>query len=169
MKYKKKVESQLNQVVEECIASGKDSQEAILLLLEKVRKDNYLYDELLGPYEHRAAQELVLLKTQDIRSKIWDSKQNQQSNARVKHLAEVHSILLMDFPLPGGVRLGEATKGQVTEASEYYIRRGKNMLWKGKFLERVAKPMQNNESVKSRFDEKKLQKLHKQEEGKNKE
>ena len=71
--------------------------------------------------------------------------------------------------MPGGVRLGEATKGQVTEASEYYIRRGKNMLWKGKFLERVAKPMQNNESVKQRFDEKKLQKLHKQEEGKNKE
>ena len=99
MKDIKKVESTLNQVVEECIALGKDSQEAILLLLEKVRKDNYLYDELLGPYEHRAAQELVLLKTQDIRSKIWDSKQNQQSNARVKHLAEVHSILLMDFPL----------------------------------------------------------------------
>ena len=80
---------------------------------------------------------------------------------RVAALAEGNAAMLMDFPLPGGKRLGEATADEVRTAAEFYSKQAGNMAHKARWLSMIAARVKDK-TVKDALTEKKLRELQKE-------
>jgi hypothetical protein len=80
---------------------------------------------------------------------------------RIAALADGNKEILMNFPLwVGGKRLKEATKNEIADAAQKYLKQGNDMVFKGRWLNLVAASVPENKKAGEVLNEIKLRKLH---------
>lgn len=70
-----------------------------------------------------------------------------------------YSDMLLDFVLPGGKRLRDATGGEVGAAALYYLKQAKDMRHKGVWLQLIQKRVPDGVTVGKALDEPTLREL----------
>jgi hypothetical protein len=131
-------ESLLHQAARECLKkSDGTSQAAAALLIKRIRRDRVLRDEITDSH-------LPALCTQYIRQMMGTNRRAAFPTGIVavsKFGALLHSVgqEWLDFPLPGGLRLAEASRAELIEASERYMGQSKTMLRRARWLRLCAR------------------------------
>lgn len=141
-------------------AAGGDIAQAAALLEQAVRKDKALWKALLDPLVAYACREAVLKQQREKRDRIWNppsvDRPGITNEARARILAA--SNLLM-FPLPIGKTLGDATRGEIIEASELYRKQSKDMAHKARWLSLVLQSVPAGKQVKHVLTHERLREL----------
>jgi hypothetical protein len=143
----------LRDVVRECIEAAADQQDATDRLLERVRADAALRSELLTPWETTAAAAIVVSVQAAQRRTIW--VRPSAPDARVSALRTAAATMLMDFPLPGGKRVRDATAADLAAGVAFYAGRAADMGAKARWLAAVRAKLEatNLATVAEAMDE----------------
>src|SRR5438045_5642406 len=142
-----------------------DLDKAHAIMLAQVHKDKLLRDALLEPLIEYACRDAITKQVRVDRARLWLPP---PSALQMKHLPEAERVrilaasnmrMLMDFPLPGGGKLGSATRDEVMAASRYYeesaqeMEKGaRDMAHKGRWLRLVAQALPAKKRVENVFD-----------------
>lgn len=149
-------------------ASG-DLNIATEMMVAAAGKSSALRNALLEPYLETACREAVRRQIQSIRREVWTASKGkragssapsavveQQQRARVVQLA---AGTLMMFPLPGGKRLGEATREEVAAAAEFYAKQSADMGAKANWLRLIGQSLPEGKKVAEILTDRRLQEL----------
>ena len=128
-------------------------EEGAKRLLAMARADPALMFALMKPYEVRAARIAVGRFGRDSRRKVWNRPTTTDSNARVVALVASNMAMLLDFPLPGGKPLRDATKDEVQDAANSYRTQAVDMVQKSAWLKLIAKNVPKGKTVGETLDE----------------
>lgn len=82
-----------------------------------------------------------------------------ERRAQINALASGSIRSLMDFPLPGGKRLGDATRGEVSEAADAYGKQARDMAWKSRWLGHIAQSLPDGKRVADVLTDERLEEL----------
>jgi hypothetical protein len=95
------------------------------------------------------------------RAIVWNTPQPTtiERRAQVTALASGTVRTLLDFPLPGGKRLGDATRGEVGEAADLYGSQARDMAWKARWLAHVAQSVPDGKRVADVLTAERLEEL----------
>jgi len=137
--------------------AGGDTHNAAVILQETVSKRGGLYKALMDPLLTQACRDAIGLVVRTHRKSVW--KHRTDSSERVVALAAGNLLSLMDFPLPGGKRLGDASRSEVSTAAEFYDRQAKDMAHKGRWLALIAQSVTDEQTVGQALDENRLSEL----------
>ena len=154
--------AELNEIVANCQSKHGDFDNATKALLKVVRKDAALYEEMFVSHEWAVAKEMISGAARHKRKTIWrhhDEAARSASDGRVVALVRSNVSALLDFPLPGGLPLGSASKLAVSEASEFFNRQASDMSEKGTWLGKIAAKLPEGKTVFEAFSEADLEKL----------
>lgn len=129
-------------------ASG-DVVKATEIMAARVAKDPTLYRHLMDPLVKNACYDAISQQCHRERRAIWHAKQptTEAARGRILALAGGTAATLMDFPLPGGMRLAAATRADVTAAAEFYGKQSKDMSGKAKWLQLIAQHVPAKKTV----------------------
>lgn len=141
--------------LEEC---GNDMKLATEALVSRVLSDPALFRVVMEPFVRDACAHAVRLCVKTQREASWRPGRGNLSVVRTEDAAgpaRVAALVagtvagLMDFPLPGGKRLADATKGEVETASWSYRAQADDMSIKGRWLALIAKKLSPNDVVRN--------------------
>lgn len=127
-------------------ASGNQAK-AIGIMANRVRKDRVLRDAVFEPLIEYACGQAINHALRQQRSGVWNApaaKPGMSDGDRVRLLA---AGTLAMFVLPGGQRLGEATRSQVADAAEFYGKQAEDMGHKSRWLRLVAQSVPDDKTV----------------------
>jgi hypothetical protein len=142
---------------EALLAADNDVLKATEALRQRVKGNPALFRQLMEPLVHDACYDAVRAQCRVQRSAIWSPPVHRADSAdRVKALAQSN---LMSFPLPGGLRLGDATREDVVKAREFYASQADSMAHKARWLELVAQSLTGRKTVAKALTETRLQEL----------
>jgi len=127
-------------------------REGAQVLLDMAERDPTLMSAIIDPWKLRAAEEAVGLAMKTFRRRTWESTQRQIDPNRVAALIQSNREMLMDFPLPGGLALRDATKDDVTAAALFYSTQATNMGHKARWLDLIAKKVPKGKTVADALD-----------------
>lgn len=121
-------------------------------------------DFLRGHYERAlyvASYEAVANVVRRDRAQIWALTPEDIARRRtqVEALASATAKSLLDFPLPGGKRLAEATREEVSVASEFYGAQARDMGRKSVWLRLVAQSLPDGAKVGDALTASRLEEL----------
>ncbi len=113
--------------------------EAAKRLYEAAQADPELYRKVMAPFEMSACMDAINMVRRNERAAIWAAPQKESKpNTSPKVMARANSYTLLDFPLPGGLRLADATKADLVEAAKVYRTQANDMARKANWLEAIA-------------------------------
>lgn len=138
--------------------AGGDIVEAQAELVKMVNSDADLYKEVLDPWLSRACYDIIRKICRDDRRRIWNAPHLQVVDTS-KGMSRASNTNLMDFPLPGGLRLGQATRDEVTKAASFYETQARNMTHKSTWLGLIGQGLKANDTVEKRYTEERLLEL----------
>jgi hypothetical protein len=96
-----------------------DVQTATEALVRAVRKDPQLYRTIMDPLVREACYSKVREVCRANRQEIWHTPQPSiTAQQSIAALAEATRSMLLNFPLPGGKALGDASKAEVETTKE---------------------------------------------------
>jgi hypothetical protein len=141
-----------------------DVREATRMLETAVHQSRKLRDLLTEPLISNACYDAVRAQCRIERRSVWTppleklvpSKSGVTGSHRVVHLAT--GTLLM-FPLPGGKSLGQATRDDISKATEFYASQSKDMGHKARWLQLVAQSVPDGKTVGEVLTDKRLREL----------
>lgn len=142
--------------------AGGDVREASRLMEQAVRSSRRLRDEITEPLVASACYAAVRAQCRVQRRKVWSpsdaalARHREDGANRVVHLA---ADTLLAFPLPGGLRLGEATRGEIAEAADFYAAQADDMGTKARWLRLVAQAVPDQKTAGAVLTEKRLREL----------
>lgn len=147
--------------------ANNDVQKAAKLLEEAVRSRPKLREAITDPLIVEACYDAVRAQTRVARKVIWNPPSPSlprstpkaavlEQASRVIHLA---SGTLLMFPLPGGKRLGDATRGEISEAAGFYERQGRDMADKARWLRLVAQSVTGKKTASEVLSDTRLREL----------
>ena len=153
--------SELTELVEEAVAETESLIEAANALLFKVKPRPDLYAELMAGHEFAAARAAVGVRVSRQRREIWSGptvayERPSAPDARVGALVRSNVTALLDWPIPGGKRLGDANAAELREGAALYIGNGTMMINRGRWLERIAAALPEGKTVSEKFSEAEL-------------
>lgn len=134
--------------------------EAAERLLALARADAGLYAALMADHEAAAARRAVEVKFRSVRSAVWSRPAGP--DARAGALARINTHTLLDFTLPGGRRLGDATRAEVEKAASYYGKIAADSGFKQRWLAKVAAAAPKRGTVSDKLDAAALLRLQKE-------
>jgi len=134
--------------------------DAAKLLEEWAHQDAELKAALLEPLLKQACYQAVTRACRVFRRKVWTAPNYTKSGNGQRVVALANS--LMDFPLPGGVRLRDATKKQIEEAAGYYGRQARQMAVITAWLQRIYSRLDHGSPVAEQLTEEQLVALREQ-------
>ena len=134
-------------------------REGAQILLEMAERDPDLMSAIIDPWKLRAAEDAVGLAMKGVRRRTWESTQRQIDPGRIAALIQSNREMLLDFPLPGGLALRNATKDDVTAASLFYSTQASDMSHKARWLELIAKKVPKGKTVADALNNDALAKL----------
>lgn len=142
-------------------ATGGDVVRATELMVARVMKDPTLYRPLMDPLVKSACYDAIARQCHQERRAIWHAKQPDPAAQRggVVALAGGTANTLMDFPLPGGLRLADARRDDVTAAAEFYGKQSKDMGTKSKWLQLIAQHIPAKKKVSQVLNDARLAEL----------
>lgn len=144
-------------VARECLAEAGSQREAVEMLVARMSVDAALRSEVMTPWEPRAAEALVRAVQTKSRAALW--LRPVAPDDRIAALRNAAQTMLMDFPLPGGKRLGDATAEDLLAAGGFYSRQAGDMAHKARWLGAVRDRMGDAATVASALDEAALRAL----------
>lgn len=138
-----------------------DVAEATKLLITRVRNDKELRRELLEPLIEYACHQAVARELRSGRSGIWrpvspERLAGMSDAERVKALAAGNLLM---FPLPGGKRLGDASRDDISQASRFYEKQAGDMAHKARWLQLIAQSVPPGKTVRGTITEDRLREL----------
>lgn len=141
-----------------------DAREATRMLVEAVRQSRRLRDALLDPLISNACYDAVRAQIHIDRRNAWrqpaeklvPSRSGVTGSYRVVQLAA--GTLLM-FPLPGGKKLGDATREDITAAASFYETQSADMAHKSRWLRLVSQHIEDGKTVGDVMTDKRLREL----------
>ncbi|WP_312595489.1 hypothetical protein [Brevundimonas sp.] len=145
--------------------AGGDVREAARMLEIAARSTLPLRDALTDALVAGACWDAVNGQVRKERQRIWSApraveaapnRQSQEQASRVVHLA---SGTLKMFPLPGGKRLGEATRSEIAAAAGFYERQAGDMAHKARWLQLVAQSVPEGKTAGQALTDERLAEL----------
>lgn len=142
-----------------------DVREAARMLELAVRMDTPLRIALTDPLLSGACWNAVRGQVRETRRAIWAAPKMptaaqatalKEQSSRVVHLA---TGTLKMFPLPGGKRLGQATREEIVAASEFYARQAGDMSHKARWLQLVGQSVPAGRTVAEALTDERLAEL----------
>lgn len=120
--------------------AGGDVSTATAVLAARAMNDAAFLREYFEEVIKTASYEAVASCVRQERRAVWTTPQptTKERRAQVVALAAGTVRTLHDFPLLGGLRLGDATREEVAEAAEFFGKQARDMAWKSRWLEHVA-------------------------------
>jgi len=147
----------LNQIaVEELRHAGGDRAEAISAMVQRLLSDEILREALIVPIVRNVCQQQISLAVRNQRERVWHAPTRKAGQSRVRTAAAVNKLSLMNFRLPSGKRLGDASGAEVRAASVDYLTQGRDRTIKGRWLGAVADAVPVNKIVRRVLDETRL-------------
>lgn len=133
-------------------------ERATAAMQRRVLNDHALFRALMTPLVHGACYNEITSVCRAARAVIWRNTQPSAEEGRrvIELTGRATARVLMNFQLPGGLRLGDATKSQVQEAAQFYLNQGNDMLIKGRWLQLINNAMPRNTTVASALTEQRL-------------
>lgn len=136
------------------LALGKakgDVQKATRALAAQVRSDDKLYRAVMDSLVDTACYDLVASVCRAQRRKIWSPPAppagQSDDRARVVALGRGTVASLLDFPLPGGMKLRDAKRSDVVSAHEFYATQARDMDGKARWLRLIAQSVPEDRRV----------------------
>lgn len=138
-----------------------DVVRATELMVGRVLRDQTLYRQLLDPLARTACYDVIRQICRSDRRAIWNSAQpsTDDQRARVIALAGGVRASLMDFPLPGGLRLGDAQRADLSAAAAFFSRQATDMGRKARWLGLIAQSLPDEKSVSEVLTDARLSEL----------
>lgn len=137
-----------------------DVHKASTVLEKRVRKEPDLREALTEPLIASACFDAVRAVCRKQRRIVWSPPTSPASASagqdRVVHLA---AGTLMMFPLPGGKRLGDATREDVAAAGQFYAAQSADMAHKARWLQLVAQSLPDKKKVRDVLSDERLRDL----------
>lgn len=122
----------------------------------RVRATPALYAALLDPLLDQACYQMLAQLNISARKRVWRPPAGDpHQRGRLVNL----SRSLLDFPLPGGKRLTEATRGDLLSGSKFYAKLATDQGHKARWLSLVAKGVKRDQTVGQVYDEASLRRL----------
>ncbi len=147
--------SPVSQAASEALAkAGGDVREATKAMVAKVRKSRQLRDALTEPLIEQACYAAITAQCRKARSRVWTPPNYSEGGNGERVIALARGLL--DFPLPGGRRLAEATREEVIAGAQFYRGHADDMAHKARWLARVAAELQAEQRVADVLDETRL-------------
>lgn len=141
----------------QAVDENDDTTAAVDWLRDRMADRPDLWTALLQPFEDGALRAICRRETQTVRREAWTRPAAPDS--RVQHLIGVNRANLLDFPLPGGKRLGRAGKAEIAVAAAAYERQGADMLLKARWLATIADRLPEGKVVADVFSDADLERL----------
>ena len=140
----------------ECLRASKgDHLRAQAALKKRAGDDPDLTDALITLGCERAVQKTV----HEDRSRLLKNGHIEGRADNVTGLYQVASANLLDFPLPGGGALGDASTDSVNAAGKHFLRQARGNYQSAAWLGLIVKAMGNAERVRDVLDHQSLLKL----------
>lgn len=140
-----------------------DVSKATELMRQRINEDRDLFNELVEPLVKAACYTAVAARIRARREHVWVAPRydgldslsavTQRDRDRLSSLA---SRNLLNFPLPGGQLLGDASKTAILEASSVYRTQSAATAHKARWLERVAGEVPEGKIARTVLSEKEL-------------
>lgn len=139
-------------------AARGDVRRAAVLFEARVRADRSLRDALTDPLIATACYTAVTAQVRRRRQSVWKAPavptrspapapaQPRTSDGAFR-VAQLAAGTLLMFPLPGGKRLGEATREEISEAACFYEAQSADMAHKARWLRLVAQSLPTSRRV----------------------
>jgi hypothetical protein len=141
----------VSSVAADCLAQADGNVlKATDLFVQVTASDHLLYRELMDPLHRSACYAAVTSCCRTERGVIWNAPQPSVDERRgqVIALAKATENSLMNFPLPGGLRLGDAGRQSVLKAAEFYGKQSRDMGAKAIWLQLVAQSVTGTRTVR---------------------
>lgn len=147
-------------------ASG-DVDEAVGMFERAIRQSQRLRDALTEPLITSACREAINALVRKNRHSAWTGAEPRApvrsapptAEAQASRVVQLASGTLLMFPLPGGKRLSEATREDVTEAATFYGRQAADMGVKARWLRLIAQSLPADKTVGEAITDKRLREL----------
>lgn len=143
-------------------AAAGDVREATRAMEQKVRQDRRLRDDLTDPLLATACYTAVTMQCRVERRKVWSPPAEKLVASRVTgahRVVQLATGTLLMFPLPGGKKLGEATREEIGEAATFYETQSKDMGVKARWLRLVAQSVPGDKTAADVLSDKRLREL----------
>ena len=121
--------------------------------------DADLMAELVQPHVESIARELMRANMRETRRVAW--QRPTEPDARARRVGAVVVSSLMDFRLPSGLLIGNATKADLIAAAAFYRKQADDMAWKARWVDLVAEKI-GRKTVADVLDATKLSALQEQ-------
>lgn len=143
-------------------AAGGDVREATRALELSVRGNRRLRDELTDPLLATACYTAVTAQCRVERRKVWTPPVERLVANRTTgshRVVQLAAGTLLMFPLPGGKKLGDATREEISEAAGFYEAQAGDMATKARWLRLVAQSVPGEKRAGEALTEKRLREL----------
>lgn len=149
------------ETVTEAAADALEQSDNVLdaagLLERRAVREPALRDALLAPFLSQACYQAVSLACRHSRRKIWTAPNYTKGGNGQRVVA--HAKSLLDFPLPGGLRLRDATKKEVLAGANVYGQYADDMAGKARWLKAIAERLSGRKKVATVLSESELEDL----------
>ena len=143
-------------------AANGDVREATRAMENAVRSNRKLRDELTDPLLSNACYTAVSAQCRVERRKVWTPPAEKLVANRTTgshRVVQLAAGTLLMFPLPGGKKLGEATREEIAEAAQFYDAQATDMSVKARWLRLVAQSVPGNKTAGDVLTDKRLREL----------
>jgi len=141
-------------------AADGDVQKATDDLFNFVTRNEKRYREMADPLVREGCYSIVRLLARFEAAEVWNgTRAAAQGQRAAGAMAAATVFALMNYRLPGGAVLKDATGQEVAEAACFYMKQGRTMIEKGTWLEMIAKRVPQDRTVSSVLTENDLLKM----------
>lgn len=146
-------------------ANNGDVKAATAALEQRVRASRALRDMLTDPLISNACYDAIRRQCHVERRQVWSPPVEKLVATRVAGAHRVVKLAagnLLTFPLPGGKKLGEATRAEVAQAANFYQSQSDDMGHKARWLQLVQQSIPDGKTVADVLNDKRLRELQKE-------
>lgn len=139
-------------------ASDGTIQDATEILFRRATSDHAFITEKLPEIVRSWCAEQIGHLVGSVRLAAWTAP-NYDAKGKGERLANAITASLLDFPLPGGKRLADATPEEVREGAAFFRSQAEDMSWKARWLDKVAEKVGRKPRVAAAVTEADLRKM----------
>jgi hypothetical protein len=140
-------------------AAKGNALQATEIMVDRVQGNFALYRALMDPLLRESCYNAISAQIRAKRQKVYNTPQPSKAKARASVAALAAGNGLFDFPLPGGLRLGDAMRDDVAAAAAFYQSQATDMGHKAAWLGLILHALPKGKKVKDALTAAKLEAL----------
>lgn len=146
-------------------AANGDVQIATKAFEHTIRNERDLRDALVDPLIATACYDAIRKICHTERRQVWKPPVEKLVPGKVTGSARVVQLAagnLLMFPLPGGKKLGEATRQEISDAAGFYSQQAGDMSHKARWLQLIAQSVPSDKTVGEVLTDNRLRELQRE-------